>query len=533
MAMTGAERARNFRARRRAERDAAAAAERESGLYPERSFRSPAAALARWSREALLVPSGPLAGEPFEIRRWQASFLRLALAEGVREAGLSVARKNGKSGLIAALVAGHLAGPLNRRGWRAAVVSLNHQLSLELREAVAGLVAASGLAGVELQRAVIYGHRGSRVDFLAADRATGHALGLDLAVVDEAGLLLERDRPLWNAMLTSTSGRDGRLVAISIRGEGPMFGELAERADDPAVAWVEYAAREDAALDDPAAWAAANPGLAGGIKSRRYMADMARRALAVPAEQPSFRAYDLNLPQEPSREMIVSVRDWQACVVERLPARGGDCFLGLDIGGSSSMTAAVAYWPATGRLEAWGAFPGTPDLRTRGEADGVGGLYERMRTRGEIAVYPGRVTDAVRFIEDAANRLAGESVACCSADRYRREEVRDAMMGSGVRWPMAWRGQGAGHSAHGSADVRGFASEVQGGHVATLRNLMLEHAIAVSSVKRDPSGNPKIERAHEKGRNDALQAGVLALGLGARWRRKQQARGRGVYHGLV
>lgn len=531
MAMSGAVRARNFRARRRAEREDRARAEAESGMFPVGAFRSPVAALTRWARSTLKVPSGPLAGAPFEIRRWQASFLRRALAPGVREAGLSVARKNGKSGLIAALVLGYLAGPLNRQGWRGGVVSLNQALSLELREAVAGIATASGIRGVDLQRAVIYGHRGSRADFLAADRATGHALGLDLAVLDEAGLMLERDRSLWGAMLTSTSGRDGRLVAISIRGEGPMFSELAERASDASVEWTEYAAAEDAALDDPKAWAAANPGISGGIKSRSYMADMARRALAVPAEQASFRAYDLNLPQEPSREMILSVRDWMGCVVDRLPKRGGDCFLGLDIGGSSSMTAAVAYWPETGRLEAWGAFPGSPNLRERGDADGVGGLYERMRAAREVAVYSGRVTDASRFIEDCANRLAGERVAACAADRYRKEEVRDALAKAGVGWPMVWRGQGASHTAHGSADVRAFQSEVLGGHVATVRNLMLEHAIAVSSVKRDPSGNPKLERAMAKGRNDALQAGVLALGLGARWRARPK-RG-GVYRGLV
>ena len=531
MALTAAERMRAVRARRRTaadlEREAAEAAVRFPLL---RRNQSPVHALRTWANERLKVPTGPLTGSPFTIRTWQSRFLRGALAPGVREAGLSVARKNGKSGLIAATILAYLGGPLNRNEWRGAVVSLTEALSLELREQIAGIVLASGLEGLDLQRKVIRGHRGSRVDFLAADRATGHALGLDLAVLDEAGLMVERDRPLWNAMLTSTSGRDGRLVAISIRGESPMFNELAERSDDPAVFWREYRAPDTAALDDPKAWEAANPGLRDGIKSRKYMTDMARRAMLVPADQSSFRAYDLNQPQEPSREMIVSVAEWQACVVDRLPDREGPCVFGFDIGGSSSMTAAVAYWPESGRMETWGAFPGEPDLGERGQADGVGNLYERMRERQEVKVYRGRVTDVARFFEDCADRLAGVRIVAAAADRYRKEEVRDAMDRAGVRWPMQWRGQGHGHTADGSADVRAFRKEVYGGHVASVRNLMFEHAIAGSSIKYDPAGNPKLDRASSRSRIDALQAGVLALALGRRMRSRTKRR---VYHGLA
>lgn len=524
-------RGRRRRAAAKAEREAAAVAVEASAAVPVLGRgRSPSAALARWSKERLRVPVGPLAGSPFIIRPWQVRFLRGALRPGIREAGLSVARKNGKSGLIAALILGYLVGPLNRPGWRGAVVSLTARLAQELRDAIAGIVTASGIEGVDLKRLIIRGHRGASVEFLAADRATGHALGLDLAVVDEAGLLLERDRPLWNAMLSSTSGRDGRLVCISIRGEGPMFDEMARRADDPAVFWTEHAAPESASLDDPKAWAAANPGLADGIKSRRYMVDAARRARTIPADAPSFRAYDLNLPQEPSREMILSVRQWMECVVDRLPARSGDCLLGWDLGGSASMTAAVAYWPTTGRMEAWGAFPSNPDLRERGDADGVGGLYIQMRERGELVLYPGRVTDVRRFLEDTANRLAGERIVAAAADRHRKEEAQDALQAVGVNWPMQWRGIGKSHTADGSADVRAFQREVLSGHVATVRSLLMESAIAASSIERDSSGNPKLEKASSRGRIDALQAAVLALGLGARWRSRPKRR---AYHGMA
>ena len=488
-------------------------------------------AVSEWAK-TLKVPSGPLTGKPFMLPPWQESFLRGALAPGIREAGLSVARKNGKSGLIAVLLLAYLVGPLAKSGFRGIVCSLTGRLALELWMAMEGICRASNLQGVAFKRTPMPGiaiaDPDQRIDFLAADKATGHALGADVAIIDEAGLIPESGRSLWNAILSSISGRDGRLICISIRGDGPMFSELAERADDRAVHWTEYAGNPHWPLDNKENWLAANPGLTTGIKSLTYMDDMSRRALANPNNQALFAAYDLNLPQEPSRELILSVSDWQACITGLLPPREGICCLGMDIGGSSSMTAAVAYWPTSGRLEVWGAFPAVPDLRARGDADGVGGLYQRMKERHELSVYPGRVTDVVAFIDDCASRLAGEQVIC-ALDRYRKAEALTAFERAGVIWQLRWRGQGHSHTADGSADVRAFQKLCLSGKVQSERSLMLESAIAASSIVRDPSGNPKLDKGRQKGRIDALQAGVLALGLGSRM---GESVGR-IYHGVI
>jgi hypothetical protein len=214
--------------------------------------------LIAWAETTLIVPSGPLRGESFQISKWQREFLVDALAPGVREAGLSVARKNGKSGLIAALLLGYLCGPLNQSYWRGVVVSLTGALAKELRDQVEQIAEASGLAHLVTMRrspspGSVDGLSGSRLTCLASDKATGHGLGADLAIIDEAGLLQENQRDLWGAVLSSVSARDGRLWAISIRGDSPMFSELAARAGQPGVVWHEYAAAEGTALDDEGA----------------------------------------------------------------------------------------------------------------------------------------------------------------------------------------------------------------------------------------------------------------------------------------
>ena len=94
---------------------------------------------------------------------------------------------------------------------------------------------------------------------MSADRTAGHTSGFDLAICDEIGLFPERGRGLMAGLLTSTSTRDGRLIAISCIGDSDLSLEMIERSRDPATVVHVYAAEKDCALDDEAAWHASNP----------------------------------------------------------------------------------------------------------------------------------------------------------------------------------------------------------------------------------------------------------------------------------
>ena len=377
----------------------------------------------------------------------------------------------------------------------------------------------------------VVGLNNSEVSILAADKATGHAVGSDLVIIDEGGLLSEKDRDLWNACRTSISGRNGRLICISIRGDAPMLSELKNRKDKDTVVWHEYAATAGCDYSDKQQWHKANPGLRSKIKSIEYMKEAAENAKASPADAPTFLAYDLNLPQAPSRETIVSVNDYTQCVVgfNELPERAGPVFVGIDLGGSSSMTAAVFYWPDTHRLEYVGAFGNKPGLKQRGQSDGVGSLYEQMHAKGELKVYEGYATPVKHFIKDIALLLEGQQVAGVACDRYRKSEFLDALYGARVPWSnrIEFRGQGSSmvFTADGAYDVRSFQVAVLEQRIKVCRSLLLQHSIANSSISRDAAGNCKLDRATQRGRIDTLQAGVLALGLGARYRERNAGGG--------
>ena len=327
-----------------------------------------------------------------------------------------------------------------------------------------------------------------------------------------------------NGMRSSTSAKDGRFIALSIQGDAPFTKELIDRADDPAVALHLYRAPDGCALGDPDAWRAANPGIDAGIKSLGYMADEARRVLVTPADQASFRAFDLNQPQDPGREMLRSLADWQALLSEDPPARSGACMVGFDIGESLSMSGLVAVWPDSGRMEVYGAFADTPNLLDRGMGDGVGDLYARMRERGELVTYAGRVVPPSEFLKDCAARLAGERVLAAGADRFRRAAVITALEAAGICWPMVWRGQGASATADGSADVRSFQNWILTGRLRPVASLVMASAIRESAIYRDKLGNPALMKHRANGRIDALSAGVIAVGLADRHQMK--ARGR-------
>ena len=142
-----------------------------------------------------------------------------------------------------------------------------------------------------------------------------------------------------------------------------MLQDMRKRAEggDRASVFTLYEAPAECALDDVAAWRAANPGL-GTIKAERYMQDSSRAALVTPADQLHFRAFDLNQRVAQDRHAIVTMADWAECEREgaELPERSGPCVVGLDLGGSASMTAGARVLAGVWTAGDSGRVPGDP-----------------------------------------------------------------------------------------------------------------------------------------------------------------------------
>lgn len=480
-----------------------------------------ALAIRAWAKSELRVPAGLLQGHPFELPDFQVAWLGEALEVGVLEAGLSMARKNGKTGLISVLMLSCLVGPLQQINWRGIVASMDGGLAKELSRQVEEIAIASW--GTEQTKAVVLATPSpgriksvsGEVTLLAADKSSGHAVGADIAVIDEAGLLQANKRDLWNGIRTAVSGRKGgRFLAISIQSDGLMFAEMRENSVDSSVVFHEYAAGADDDISDPATWRKGNPGLDSGIKSLDYMRSRARLAVLTPDDLASFRVYELNQKASAGAgELLLDVSDWTPCEVMELPVRMGSCYVGFDLGGSASMTAAVAYWPQSGRFETWAAFPEVPTLKKRGEIDGVGTLYERAHDEGQLLTCGRRVVDVWEFLKLVWSDLDGSDITELGSDRFRFAEALQAFEGAGIETPIRWRGTGASATADGSYDIRAFRRAAINGKLKVLPLPLMRSALRFVKLRHDGAGNPALDKTKPSARIDLCQSGVIAVGL--------------------
>ena len=132
--------------------------------------------------------------------------------------------------------------------------------------------------------------------------------------------------------------------------------------------------------------------------------------------------------------------------------------------------------------------------------------------------------------------LEGQRIIKLVADRYRKAEAEQAFAEAGIHlveveherdaetvadegWPVFWRPVGAGPD--GAMDVRGFPG--RGAGVASRHGAVPDDGVGgAESVIGYKDGNPRLEKARQTSRIDALQAAVLAVGAGRRWRKPQQ-----------
>lgn len=468
---------------------------------------------------ALLVPDGPRLGQPFDLEDWQREWIRGAMRPGIQVAGMSIARKNAKTMLNVAMEACFLAGPWNRYGWVGLVcadVGDHAALMMYYLDLLSGLNDLRIFFRKSPRPGRAFGKDRSKVVFLAADKdRTGHGENADIVWLDEAGAFTENQRPLWNALYSSIGSRGGKMMCLGNQREGPMFLELEKRAQqDEMVYWKRYQAPLDCDPMDEEVWGLANPGL-GTIKELQYMRGKASDAKISPLNLNYFMSFDLNMDVDPARATICTVNQWKACYDSYAELRGERVALGIDMGGSVSMSAAFAIGLETGIVRMWAAFSSIPDILSRGREDGVNNTYVLMQDRGELSLYPGEVVDAAAFISDVLADLEREgcAVAYLGADRYRKAEFSDALRKAGYRAEVAWRGTGAGAIADGSNDIRAFQRLVFDRKIAVRESLGMINAIMNSHLEEDVGLNPRLAKNKSRGRIDLLQAGVIAAGL--------------------
>lgn len=476
--------------------------------------------LRSWSKELKVPPGHPLSGQPMELPDFACDFFEKAL--GVPESLLCVSRKNAKSAILAVLNLAYLIGCFKTAAWRGCIVSLSLIKTRELLSECMRIIEANDLP-LTIRKTPYPGRienprTGGVLECLSADKHAGQSGGYDLCSIDETGLMdAGKHRELVAGLNSSVSAKRGRVIHITIRGNCELVEELLERGKkSPETTYTKlYSAPDHCAIDDEVAWEQANPGLVCGIKSYEYMRSRAKQVAFSGDDELLMRAHDLNQKTQVGRLVLCTVSEWQRVEVLELPAREGRCYAGIDLAqGTESLSCFVAYWPQTGRMEVRGALPRQPDPLRRGKADGCGNAYVRMVDEGSLMLCGDLITDVQQFLSACFDALTGCNLVAVGADRYRKNELLNALAGVNYSPSLIWRGTGAHAAGDGSFDIRAFRKLIQSRKLRVQRNsVMWTTALRYAELVYPDNQNPKLKKTLRRGRIDALQAAVIAAGL--------------------
>lgn len=488
------------------------------------------------------MPSGVGAGEPIRLRDWQIEFIRDVYGptvpggnRRVRRAVLSIARKNGKTLLAAALVLVHLIGP--ESVWNGEIYSAanDREQAGQVFKCARQMVEAEPefktlLRVVPSTKTIVCMGNGSFYRALSAEVGTKHGLNPTFVIFDE--LAQARNRDLYDVLDTSMGARAEPLfLAISTQSNDPehILSKLIDdglSGEDPTTVCHLYAAPEDADLMDPEGWKAANPAL-GDFRNLEDLAVLVAKAKRMPGEEPKVRNLYLNQRVAPSATLI-GRSDWLACKGDPIWTDGEPVYLALDLSAKIDLCALVGI-SANGnsRAQAWFWKP-ADYLEDHERRDRV--PYAIWAAQGRISALPGRSIHpraVAMVIAELVNRYDvvgmaydrwGISNLLREFDEIGLEAHKDGDPGDGLRlvpWGQGFRDMSPAVDALETAVLH--RDLIHDGNPVLTWNM--GNAVAVM----DPAGGRKIDKAKARFRIDGAVALAMALGLKDRERKADTA----------
>lgn len=481
-----------------------------------------AARVIEFIQRFCVTPEGASVGQPMVLAEFQKQFIRDVYDNpaGTRRAILSIARKNGKSGLIAGLLLAHLVGPEAKQNTQIASGALSKeqaslifslackmvQLSPKLSAIVRIVPSGKRLIGLPLN-----------VEYkaLAADGKTAHGLSLSLALLDEIGQVRGPQSDFIDAITTSQGAHEAPLlIAISTQasGDADLFStwiDDARQSNDPRIVCHLYAAPEGCDLMDESAWRAANPAL-GLFRSLDDLREQMTQAQRMPSMENSARNLLLN-QRVSTVSPFISPDVWKSnCGNPR--SFDGPVWCGLDLSARVDLSALVVIGQVDGvwqvQAHFWTPEQGLADRARRDRAP-----YDVWHRQGFLRTTPGATVDYSHVAADMLEILDGLDVRGIAFDRWRVAELQRELDRLGAELPLVEHGQGFASMAPA---LDALEAELLNGRVAHGGHPVLTMCAANAVIVKDPAGNRKLEKSRSTGRIDGLQALAQAMGVASK-----------------
>lgn len=485
--------------------------------------------------ETLHLVSGSFVGKKFKVLKWQMDFLIGVFSKYdennkrvVTEALLTIAKKNGKTEFIAAIVLCFTLIPFlqQREGEIIIVAGTKEQAGIlygvikKFIEYDATLLPSYII--LPSKKEIWHKATNMKIKVMASDMDSSQGINPYVVVVDEIGNIpKERAQKLLDGLLNAFGAQ-----------EQPLFLQLSTQSPDhshPFSLKVNYALKimkgeeidnnffglcfsvpDDADIHDENNWKLANPSMDAIPSIKTQIEKSLKTALYNPAAMAQIRAYLMN--QRYSGEVTFIGRDtWIKCHadfdIEEL--KGCKAWAGLDLGGGrqdlSSLQLvvegkdndlyAVSYF--------WTAANG---LYEKAERDGV--PYQEWKNQGYLNTTTGDTTDwkqMTQYLLDICDIFDVEEIYY---DRWKIYEIQRELDEIGEELPLTAYGQGYKDMTPVVDALEEYLFEKKIWH----NNPVLTWNVSNAVVTIDPANGRKFDKKKAIGRID----GCVALGMAVR-----------------
>ena len=478
--------------------------------------------------ESLRLPDGTFAGQPFALRDWQKEILREVYDPShpdgkrmVREAVLSMARKNGKTAVVSAIVLCHLCGPLAVRNGQLYSLSVDREQAGILFNYAKNMVymddeLSERLTVIESRKQIIDPVSGSTYYVLSGEKKGKMGKSSSFIAFDELAEF-GADRTLYDALLTSTGAHEEPMIWVfstqaaddnAVLSELIDYGAKVKRGDieDMTFKSFVYSIPEDKDVFDPENWPLANPAL-GDFRSYAEMNDFAEKAVQMPSMESAFRNLYANQRIDKNTP-FVSRTVFESCAAEPASMERQEVTCGLDLSARTDLCAFVVIYLVDNvwqvRCFFWTPEDGLKDRAMRDRSP-----YDVWVRQGLIETTPGATVDYEWVAVRIAEILSDCHVEKIMYDRWRIDILKKELDRIGLDLPLEPYGQGFKDQ---SPALEAMEAAFLNGKIAHGNNPVLKMCAANAVIVQDASGNRKLDKAKSTGRIDGMAALSNAFG---------------------
>jgi len=434
--------------------------------------------------ETLSIPEGMNAQSPFILRPWQQEIIQAVYApvykdscwngkcigdacqkkkkqsciRVVRKAIFSVAKKNGKTPIVAAIALGHLVGPEAKINEQILAGAHDRDQSGITFRYMSQMVymddELSSVLNVKQTKEISCSRTGSVFKALSAEVKGKHGLGPAVLIMDELaqfganrvfydtlaqGRGAHLEPLLW---IISTQAADDLAVlsqeidtALRVQEPGPDY--------DPTVKLFFFTTPKEADAYDPQNWKISNPAM-GDFLNIADMEEAARTAKNMPSAESGFRNLRLNQRIDAAAHFI-SPDVWRGCGDELQidESKERTWWAGLDLSQAIDLSALVLVSKAQdGKWDVIPYFwiPGD-NLRDKEIKDRV--PYCTWRDQGFLEAKPGKTIDYTYIAMKLNEILSQYNVSALIFDRWKIKFFRQEMEKLNIPTWIYGKGEGA------------------------------------------------------------------------------------------